>query len=412
MIKQRFLFTSESVSEGHPDKVADIISDEIVSSHLACNPNAHVAAETLVTANTVILSGEVSDGGDIDYDKLVRAMISKIGYTDAKLGFSADTVTIINLIHKQSSDIAQGVNREQKELQGAGDQGMMFGYATAENDAMIPTPLLIAHTIVQVLADVRRMPSVMDYLCPDSKAQVSIVYETSEQYPEGKPLYISDIVISTQHMDFATDEAMRETIEHDIRKVVVPMVKMRLPDNIVALFNPETKYHVNPTGRFVIGGPMGDTGLTGRKIIVDTYGGKGAHGGGAFSGKDPSKVDRSAAYMARYIAKNIVAAGVAREVLVQLAYVIGESEPVSIYINTYGTARSGITDEMIGKCVAELFDLTPYGIIQYLGLKFLDYTKTASYGHFGRLPEMDCFTWEKLDMEDEVRAYFGIPAEE
>lgn len=416
-----YLFTSESVSEGHPDKVADQISDALLDNFLAFDPESKVACETLVTTGQVVLAGEVKSKTYIDVQQIARTVINDIGYTKGEYQFSGDSCGVISLIHEQSQDINQGVDKENKEEQGAGDQGMMFGYATNETNNYMPLALDISHKILQVLAELRRENKDITYLRPDSKSQVTIEYSD-----DNVPQRIDAIVVSTQHDDFDKDDKkMLDKIKKDVVNILIPRVKKQLPDYVQALFNNEIKFHVNPTGKFVIGGPHGDTGLTGRKIIVDTYGGKGAHGGGAFSGKDPSKVDRSAAYAARHIAKNLVAAGVANEVEVQVSYAIGVAEPTSIYINTYNSSSLNFTDGEIAKKVVEIFDMKPAAIEKRLKLRNPIYLETAAYGHMGKEPkivtkvfespysgkvvkEVELFTWEKLDYVDKVKAAFGI----
>jgi S-adenosylmethionine synthetase len=416
-----YLFTSESVSEGHPDKVADQISDALLDNFLAFDPESKVACETLVTTGQVVLAGEVKSKTYLDVQEIARKVINDIGYTKGEYQFSGDSCGIISLIHEQSPNINQGVERENKEEQGAGDQGMMFGYATNETNNYMPLALDISHKILQVLAELRRENKEITYLRPDSKSQVTIEYSD-----DNVPQRIDAIVVSTQHDDFdKNDKKMLGKIKKDVINILIPRVKKQLPDYVQALFNNEIKFHVNPTGKFVIGGPHGDTGLTGRKIIVDTYGGKGAHGGGAFSGKDPSKVDRSAAYAARHIAKNLVAAGVANEVEVQVSYAIGVAEPTSIYINTYHSSSLNFTDGEIAKKVVEIFDMKPAAIEKRLKLRNPIYLETAAYGHMGKEPkkvtkvfespysgkvvkEVELFTWEKLDYVDKVKAAFGI----
>lgn len=416
-----YLFTSESVSEGHPDKVADQISDALLDNFLAFDPESKVACETLVTTGQVVLAGEVKSKTYIDVQQIARTVINDIGYTKGEYQFSGDSCGVISLIHEQSQDINQGVDRENKEEQGAGDQGMMFGYATNETNNYMPLALDISHKILQVLAELRRENKEITYLRPDSKSQVTIEYSD-----DNVPQRIDAIVVSTQHDDFDKDDKkMLDKIKKDVVNILIPRVKKQMPDYVQALFNNEIKFHVNPTGKFVIGGPHGDTGLTGRKIIVDTYGGKGAHGGGAFSGKDPSKVDRSAAYAARHIAKNLVAAGVANEVEVQVSYAIGVAEPTSIYINTYNSSSLNFTDGEIAKKVVEIFDMKPAAIEKRLKLRNPIYLETAAYGHMGKEPkkvtkifespysgkvvkEVELFTWEKLDYVDKVKAAFGI----
>jgi len=415
-----YLFTSESVGEGHPDKIADQISDALLDNFLAFDPESKVACETLVTTGQVVLAGEVKSRTYVDLQSIAREVINSIGYTKGEYKFSGDSCGVISLIHEQSQDINQGVDRGKKEEQGAGDQGMMFGYATRETDNYMPLALDISHKIMQVLADFRREGKRIPYLRPDAKAQVTIEYSD-----DNLPKRIDTIVVSTQHDEFAPDGEMLAKIKADIKEIVIPKVKELLPKNIQELFTGEITYHVNPTGKFVIGGPHGDSGLTGRKIIVDTYGGKGAHGGGAFSGKDPSKVDRSAAYAARHAAKNLVAAGVADEILVQLSYAIGLVEPTSIYVDTYGTSKVGLSDGEIARKLSQLFDMRPFAIEERLKLRNPIYLETAAYGHMGKTPqtvtkvfespyngrvekEVELFTWEKLDMVDTVREAFGL----
>lgn len=415
-----YLFTSESVSEGHPDKVADQISDALIDYFLAYDPNSKVACETLVTTGQVVLAGEVKSEAYLDVQDIAREVIRKIGYTKSEYMFEASSCGILSAIHEQSSDINQGVERKKKEDQGAGDQGMMFGYATRETDNYMPLALELAHTLLRELSTIRREGKVMTYLRPDAKSQVTIEYNDN-----GQPIRIDTIVISTQHDDFDKDVAMLKKIREDVINVLVPRVKKKLPKRIQVLFGNDITYHVNPTGKFVIGGPHGDTGLTGRKIIVDTYGGKGAHGGGAFSGKDPSKVDRSAAYATRHIAKNLVAAGVCDEVLVQVAYAIGVAKPVGLFVNTYGTAKVKMTDGEIAKRVEGIFDMRPYFIEERFKLRTPIYSETAAYGHMGREPRMvekvfnkgtktekkvkvELFPWEKLDHVDAVKKAFKL----
>ena len=420
-----YLFTSESVSEGHPDKVADQISDAVLDKLLAFDPQSKVACETLVTTGQVVLAGEIKTNAYVDLQRIAREVINRIGYTKSEYMFDGDSCGVFSAIHEQSVDINRGVDRLSHEEQGAGDQGMMFGYATNETENYMPLPLDLAHRLLRVLSDIRREGRVMTYLRPDAKSQVTIEYAD-----DGKPVRIDTIVVSTQHDEFDTDdERMRKQIEQDVINILIPRVKESIRDErILSLFNDHITYHVNPTGKFVIGGPHGDTGLTGRKIIVDTYGGKGAHGGGAFSGKDPSKVDRSAAYAARHIAKNMVAAGVADEMLVQLSYAIGVAEPVSIYVNTYGRSHVALSDGEIAEKINDLFDLRPYAIEQSLKLRNPIYEETAAYGHMGREPqtvtktftsmyndrektmEVELFTWEKLDRVEDIRRCFGIGA--
>ena len=415
-----YFFTSESVSEGHPDKVADQISDALLDHFIAFDPQSKVACETLVTTGQVILSGEVKSKTYLDVQQIARQTINEIGYTDDAYQFSGNSCGVISLIHEQSSDINQGVEREKKEEQGAGDQGIMFGYASNETETYMPLALAVSHKILAVLADFRRSKSDIAYLRPDAKSQVTVEY--SEDH---KPIRIETVVVSTQHDDFDTDENMAAQIRQDIIKKVMPEVIASFSLEIQSLFSNEVIYHINPTGKFVIGGPHGDTGLTGRKIIVDTYGGKGAHGGGAFSGKDPSKVDRSAAYAARHIAKNVVAAGIADEILVQLSYAIGVAVPTSIFVDTYQTSHVDLSDSEIAKKLETLFDLTPYGIEQRLKLRTPIYAETAAYGHMGRTPktvkkvfespyngkivhEVELFPWEKLDAVSLLQSSFTI----
>jgi S-adenosylmethionine synthetase len=415
-----YLFTSESVSEGHPDKVADQISDALIDYFLAYDPSSKVACETLVTTGQVVLAGEVKSTAYLDVQDIAREVIRKIGYTKSEYMFEANSCGILSAIHEQSADINQGVERKKKEDQGAGDQGMMFGYATNETDNLMPLPLELAHLILRELSTIRREGKVMTYLRPDAKSQVTIEYND-----ENKPVRIDTIVVSTQHDDFAKDSIMLKQIEQDIISIVIPRIKKKLPKRVQSLFGDSIKYHINPTGKFVIGGPHGDTGLTGRKIIVDTYGGKGAHGGGAFSGKDPSKVDRSAAYATRHIAKNLVAAGLCDEVLVQVAYAIGVARPVGLYVNTYGTAKVHMTDGEIARKIEKVFDMRPYFIEQRFKLRTPIYSETAAYGHMGREPrtvekvfnkgkknemkmKVELFPWEKLDYVEAVRKAFKI----
>lgn len=415
-----YFFTSESVSEGHPDKVADQISDAIIDNFLAFDAESKVAVETLVTTGQVVLAGEVKSSTYLDVQQIARDVINKIGYTKGEYMFDGNSCGVFSAIHEQSEDINRGVDRATKEEQGAGDQGMMFGYATNETDNYMPLALELSHRLLLELAALRRENKDITYLRPDAKSQVTIEYSD-----DNKPLRIDAIVVSTQHDEFGEDKDMLAQIRRDIKEILIPRVKAKLEPEIQALFKEDIKYHINPTGKFVIGGPHGDTGLTGRKIIVDTYGGKGAHGGGAFSGKDPSKVDRSAAYATRHIAKNLVAAGVADEILVQVSYAIGVVEPVGFFINTYGTAKVNLTDGEIAAKVSELFDLRPNAIEQRLKLRTPMYSETAAYGHMGRtnrtvsktftLPngesktqEVELFTWEKLDRVDAVKAAFGL----
>ena len=416
-----YLFSSESVSEGHPDKVADQISDAILDQFLAYDERARVACETFVTTGQVVIMGEVRSEVYIDLQTIARNTIKKIGYTKAEYQFDGDSCGILTAIHEQSSDINQGVDRQDEDEQGAGDQGMMFGYATNETESLMPVSLDLAHLLMRTLADIRKEGRVMTYLRPDAKSQVTVEYSD-----EGIPQRIDTIVVSTQHDEFASDEAMQQQIREDVINILIPRVKQQIHSpKVLALFGPDIKYYVNPTGKFVIGGPHGDTGLTGRKIIVDTYGGKGAHGGGAFSGKDSSKVDRSAAYAARHIAKNMVAAGVADEMLVQVAYAIGVARPMNIYVNTYGRSHVNMTDGEIAKKIEKLFDLRPKAIERTLKLRQPMYLETAAYGHMGRQPEVvkktftshyhetrvvdvELFTWEKLDRVDDIRREFGL----
>ena len=410
-----YFFTSESVSEGHPDKIADQISDNLVDNFIAFDPKSKVACETLVTTGQVILAGEVKSNTYLDLQQIARDTINRIGYTKSDYQFNGDSCGVISLIHEQSQDINRGVERESKELQGAGDQGIMFGYASSETDNFMPLALDLSHKILLELAFIRKENKNIKYLRPDAKSQVTIEYDDN-----GKPIRIDTIVISTQHDDFDKDEKkMLSRIKSDIISILIPRLLDKLPSRIKDLFDDEIKYFINPTGKFVIGGPHGDSGLTGRKIIVDTYGGKGGHGGGAFSGKDPSKVDRSAAYAARHIAKNLVAAGIADEILVQLSYAIGISEPTSIYLNTFGTSKVELSDSIIAKKVKKIFDLTPYGIEKRLKLRSPIYFETSAYGHMGRKPrkilkkfespyngkielEVELFTWEKLDYVNKI----------
>jgi S-adenosylmethionine synthetase len=416
-----YFFTSESVSEGHPDKISDQISDALLDNFLAFDPESKVACETLVTTGQVILAGEVKSATYLDVQSIARKTINKIGYTQGAYQFSGDSCGVISLIHEQSQDINRGVDREEKEAQGAGDQGIMFGYASNETESLIPLALDLSHKILIELAALRRENKEITYLRPDSKSQVTIEYDD-----QNKPLRIDTIVVSTQHDDFNADEkAMLEKIKSDVIHILIPRVIAKLQPDIQKLFGTDITYHVNPTGKFVIGGPHGDTGLTGRKIIVDTYGGKGGHGGGAFSGKDPSKVDRSAAYAARHMAKNLVAAGVADEILVQLSYAIGVVEPTSIYVNTYGTSKVDLSDAEIAAKAATLFDMRPYAIEKRLKLRNPMYLETASYGHMGRQPltltktfespyngkvskEVELFTWEKLDYIESIKIKFQL----
>ena len=435
-----YLFTSESVSEGHPDKVADQISDAILDKLLAYDNQSHVACETMVTTGQVIIAGEVSSDAYIDIPLVARETIRRIGYTKSEYCFDAESCGVLNAVHEQSPDINRGVSRESKEEQGAGDQGMMFGYATNETHNYMPLPLDLAQHIMKKLSAIRKEGRCMTYLRPDAKSQVTVEYDD-----QGHPVHIDTVVVSTQHDEFFSkedfggdqlkaDEAMRQRISDDVKNILMPRVIAETDDkNISGLFDGKTRYLVNPTGKFVIGGPHGDTGLTGRKIIVDTYGGRGAHGGGAFSGKDPSKVDRSAAYAARHIAKNMVAAGVADEMLVQLSYAIGEAQPVSIFVDTYGKSHVKLTDGVIAEKIKDLFPLTPDGIIESLQLRKPIYEETAAYGHMGREPkkvvkhftsrynngaaangpkdidvEVELFTWEKLDKVEDIKKAFGL----
>lgn len=437
-----YLFTSESVSEGHPDKVSDQISDALLDEFLARDPQSHVAIETLCTTGQVVVAGEVSSDAYVDIPAATREVINNIGYNRGAYRFDADSLGLLSAIHEQSADINRGVSREEENLQGAGDQGMMFGYAVDETANYMPLTLELSHLILRELADIRREVTAMNYyrkgklstyLRPDAKSQVTVEYDA-----DGRPVRIHTIVVSTQHDEFIlpledtkeaqdkADKEMHDMIYRDVRDVLLPRVIAKLPENLQKLFDDELILHVNPTGKFVIGGPHGDTGLTGRKIIVDTYGGRGAHGGGAFSGKDPSKVDRSAAYACRHIAKNLVAAGVASEVLVQVAYAIGKADPVSIFVNTYGTAKVPMSDAEIADRIKEIFDMRPKAIENRLGLRNPIYLETASYGHFGRQPqkvtktfrnryekepilrEVELFTWEKLDAVPAIKKAFGI----
>jgi S-adenosylmethionine synthetase len=427
-----YLFTSESVSEGHPDKIADQISDALLDNFLAFDPQSKVACETLVTTGQVILAGEVKSQVYVDVQSIARQVIRKIGYTKSEYMFEANSCGVLSAIHEQSPDINRGVDKSNPEEQGAGDQGMMFGYASNETENYMPLALELAHSILRELSAIRRENKEINYLRPDAKSQVTIEYDDNN-----KPLRIDTIVVSTQHDEFIqpsadtaeaiakADTAILDKIKQDIQNIVMPRVVAKLPKHVQALFNGQIKYYINPTGKFVIGGPHGDTGLTGRKIIVDTYGGKGAHGGGAFSGKDPSKVDRSAAYAARHIAKNLVAAGVADEILVQVSYAIGVVEPTSIYVNTYNSSKVSLHDGEIAKKVAEIFDMRPAAIEKRLKLRNPIYQETAAYGHMGRTPEIkkltfissdgksiekevETFTWEKLDFVDKVKQSFQI----
>lgn len=428
-----YLFTSESVSEGHPDKVADQISDAILDEFLARDPESKVACETLVTTGQAIVAGEVNSDAYVDIQQTVRRVVNEIGYDRSELGFDGASCGVLSAIHAQSADINRGVDRATRLEQGAGDQGMMFGYATDETPLYIPVPIALSHAIVKELARIRREGKQMTYLRPDAKSQVTVEYDENDN-----PVRVNTIVVSTQHDEFIlpnedlgidqaeADRKMVETITRDVREIVIPRVKAALPGHLDGLLGEDFTLHVNPTGKFVIGGPHGDTGLTGRKIIVDTYGGRGAHGGGAFSGKDPSKVDRSAAYAARYLAKNIVAAGLAKRALVQIAYAIGVAEPVSVYVNTYGTAVNGLSDVEIANKLREMFDLRPAAIEDRFHLRAPIYFETASYGHVGRTPrkvvkkfhdhgnpesivrEVELFAWEKTDAVPELKAAFGI----
>ena len=428
-----YLFTSESVSEGHPDKVADQISDALLDEFLAYDPNSKVACETLVTTGQVVLAGEVKSTAYVDVPEVVRRVIEKIGYTKSEYQFEAKSCGVLSAIHEQSGDINRGVERQDPLNQGAGDQGMMFGYATNETENYMPLPLDLSHSLLLELANIRKNElQLMPYLRPDAKSQVTIQYAE-----DGTPECIDTIVVSTQHDEFISpkdnsleaqlkaDEAMQKKIAEDVKNILIPRVKANYPDRVKSLFTDKIKYHVNPTGKFVIGGPHGDSGLTGRKIIVDTYGGKGAHGGGAFSGKDPSKVDRSAAYAARHIAKNLVAAGVSDEVLVQVAYAIGVAEPMNIFVNTYGRSNVNFTDGEIAGKIGKIFDMRPKAIETRLKLRNPIYFETASYGHMGRVPEVvtktfnsryttpiqldvELFTWEKLDYIDKIKQEFGL----
>ena len=416
-----YLFSSESVSEGHPDKVSDQISDAILDQFLAYDANAHCAVETFCTTGQVIIMGEVRSKEYIDLQTIARETIKKIGYTKAEYQFDGNSCGILTAIHEQSDDINRGVSREEDEQQGAGDQGMMFGYASNETDNYMPVSLELAHVLMSTLAEIRKEGQQMTYLRPDSKSQVTIEYNDNNE-----PVRVTDIVVSTQHDEFSKDdEAMLAQIKADVINILIPRTKAKLSEKVLRLFNDDIVYHVNPTGKFVIGGPHGDTGLTGRKIIVDTYGGKGAHGGGAFSGKDPSKVDRSAAYAARHIAKNMVAASVADEMLLQLAYAIGEAQPVSVYVNTYGRSHVNMTDGEIANKIKSMFNLTPKAIERNLKLRQPMYVETAAYGHMGRenkvvkktftsryhetkTMDVELFTWEKLDLVDQIKREFKL----
>jgi S-adenosylmethionine synthetase len=416
-----YYFSSESVSEGHPDKVADQISDAILDQFLAYDEHARVACETFVTTGQVVIMGEVRSDVYIDLQTIARNTIKKIGYTKAEYQFDGDSCGILTAIHEQSSDINQGVDRADEDEQGAGDQGMMFGYATNETESLMPVSLDLAHLLMRTLAQIRKEGQVMTYLRPDAKSQVTVQYSD-----DGTPQRIDTIVVSTQHDEFADDQTMQDTIRHDVINILIPRVKEQIHSpKVLALFGNDIKYYVNPTGKFVIGGPHGDTGLTGRKIIVDTYGGKGAHGGGAFSGKDSSKVDRSAAYAARHIAKNMVAAGVSDEMLVQVSYAIGIARPMNIYVNTYGRSKVNMSDGEIARRIEKLFDLRPKAIERTLKLRQPMFLETAAYGHVGRQPEVvkktftshyhetktidvELFTWEKLDRVDDIKREFNL----
>lgn len=415
-----YLFTSESVSEGHPDKVADQISDALIDNFLAFDKDSKVACETLVTTGQVVLAGEVKSTAYLDVQAIAREVINRIGYDKGEYMFDGNSCGVFSAIHEQSPDINQGVDRASKEEQGAGDQGMMFGYATNETETYMPLALEISHMLLKELAALRRENNEIKYLRPDSKSQVTIEYDD-----ENKPVRIDAIVVSTQHDDFDTEENMLKRIKKDIIEILIPRVKAKLPEETQKLFNDQIKYHINPTGIFVIGGPHGDTGLTGRKIIVDTYGGKGAHGGGAFSGKDPSKVDRSAAYATRHIAKNIVAAGLADEALVQVAYAIGVAEPMGLYVTTYGTSKVNFSDGEIAKKLMGIFDMRPYAIESRFNLRAPIYSETAAYGHMGRTCEevdkvfksangeevkmrVKLFPWEELNYVDQIKTAFGL----
>jgi len=415
-----YLFTSESVSEGHPDKVADQISDALIDNFLAFDPESKVACETLVTTGQVVLAGEVKSTTYLDVQKIARDVINKIGYTKSEYMFDGNSCGVFSAIHEQSPDINQGVERQNKEEQGAGDQGMMFGYATNETESYMPLPLEISHLLLKELAELRRENNEITYLRPDSKSQVTIEYSD-----DNKPVRIDAIVISTQHDDFADEQQMLDKIKDDVINILIPRVKAKLPAHIQVLFNDQITFHVNPTGIFVIGGPHGDTGLTGRKIIVDTYGGKGAHGGGAFSGKDPSKVDRSAAYATRHIAKNVVAAGLCDEVLVQVAYAIGVAKPMGLYIDTYGTSKVSLSDGEIARKLEAIFDMRPYAIETRFNLRTPIYSETAAYGHMGRECKeiqkefkdaagrtqkvtVKLFPWEELNYTEKVKTAFSL----
>lgn len=415
-----YLFTSESVSEGHPDKVSDQISDALIDYFLAYDPNSKVACETLVTTGQVVLAGEVKSEAYLDVQEIAREVIKKIGYTKSEYMFEANSCGVLSAIHEQSPDINQGVERRKKEDQGAGDQGMMFGYATSETDNYMPLALELAHLLLRELAAIRKDGKTMTYLRPDAKSQVTIEYDDDNQ-----PTRIDSIVVSTQHDDFAKDTVMLKKIREDVVNILIPRIKKKLPKRIQKLFNDKITYHINPTGKFVIGGPHGDTGLTGRKIIVDTYGGKGAHGGGAFSGKDPSKVDRSAAYATRHIAKNMVAAGLCDEVLVQVAYAIGVAKPMGLYVNTYGTSKVKLNDGEIARKIEKVFDMRPYFIEKRFNLRTPIYAETAAYGHMGRESrivekvfnkgkktekkvKVELFPWEKLDYVNQIKKAFKL----
>ena len=415
-----YLFTSESVSEGHPDKVADQISDALIDNFLAFDPESKVACETLVTTGQVVLAGEVKSKTYLDVQKIARDVINKIGYTKSEYMFDGNSCGVFSAIHEQSPDINQGVEKKNKEEQGAGDQGMMFGYATNETESYMPLPVEISHLLLKELAALRRENSDITYLRPDSKSQVTIEYSD-----DNKPIRIDTIVISTQHDDFGSEQQMLEKIKNDVINILIPRVKAKLPSHIQSLFNDKIIYHVNPTGIFVIGGPHGDTGLTGRKIIVDTYGGKGAHGGGAFSGKDPSKVDRSAAYATRHIAKNVVAAGLCDEILVQVAYAIGVAEPMGLYVDTYGSSKISLTDGEIARKLEGIFDMRPYSIEKRFNLRSPIYSETAAYGHMGRTCEtvekefqdatgqtknitVKLFPWEETNYVTKVKEAFSL----
>ena len=407
-----YFFTSESVSEGHPDKIADQISDGIIDAFLIADPSSKVACETLVTTGLVVLAGEIRSNTYVDVQAVARRIITKIGYTKSEYQFDAVSCGILSALHEQSADIAQGVDvGKDEENMGAGDQGMMFGYATTETDNLMPLALDLSHAILQELAAIRKAGVQMTYLRPDSKSQVTIEYSD-----DNIPLRVDTIVLSTQHDDFAEEASMLATIQNDVKTILLPKVIANLPARLQKLFGNDIKYHINPTGKFVIGGPHGDTGLTGRKIIVDTYGGKGAHGGGAFSGKDSSKVDRSAAYATRHIAKNAVAAGIADQMLVQVAYAIGVAEPVGLFVDTYGTAKVALKDGQIAEKLQAIFDMRPTAIVKRLGLRNPIFEETAAYGHMGRTPgtktvngkTYETFTWEKLDKVDEIKKAFNV----